>query len=56
MVRESSSLPVDVINTLIASAINIIVHLKRTHNGGRCIDNIVNINGYSEGEFVIEKV
>ena len=56
MVQQDSSLPVDVINTLIASAVNIIVHLKRLPNGGRCIDKIIEVRNYSEGEFQIENI
>ena len=56
MVRQDSSLPVPVINALIASAVQIIVHLKRLPDGGRCIDKIIRIHGFSEGEFQIEDI
>jgi pilus assembly protein CpaF len=56
MVRQSSSLPVDVINSIIANAIDVVVHLARTPENGRCVEEIIKVNGFLKGEFEIEKV
>ncbi len=56
MVQQASSLPVHVINALLASAVHIIVHLRRLPDGGRCVDKIIKINRFSEGEFHIEDI
>ncbi len=56
MVQKESSLPVNVINTLIASAVNIIVHLVRLPDGGRCIEKIIEIKNHNKEEFEIEEV
>lgn len=56
MIQQNSSLPVDLISTLIASAVNIVVHLKRLPGGARCIENIIEVKSFMEGEFQIEVV
>jgi len=56
MVQQDSPLPVHVINTLLASSVNIIVHLKRLPDGGRCVDSIIEVKDFMEGEFKIEVV
>ncbi|MHB1484638.1 MAG: CpaF family protein [Saccharofermentanales bacterium] len=56
MIQQSSSLPVDLIKKIIASAVNIIVHLKRLPGGGRCIEDIIEIISFQEGEFKFETV
>lgn len=56
MVQQDSSLPVNVISELIASAVNIIVHLKRMPDGSRCVDNIIEIKSFEEGEFKFEVI
>ncbi|MHB8962436.1 MAG: CpaF family protein, partial [Saccharofermentanales bacterium] len=52
MVQESSGMPAGMICSLIASAIDLIVHLRRNPGGGRCIDKIIEIQGYEEGRFL----
>jgi pilus assembly protein CpaF len=56
MVQQASTLPVDVINTLIASAVHKVIHLKRVPGGGRSIDSIINVVGYQRGVFEVEKI
>lgn len=56
MVQQDSMLPVNVINSLLASAVHLIVHLKRLPNKGRCVDKIIEIKGFSEGVFQIEEI
>ncbi len=56
MVRQASALPVDVINSLIANAIDIVVHLSRAENGKRKVDSIITVNGFKGGVFEIEKI
>ena len=56
MVQQASSLPVNVINSLLAGAVHIVVHLKRLPDKGRCVDKIIEIKGYSEGMFQVEEI
>jgi pilus assembly protein CpaF len=51
MVQESSNLPIGVIGALIASAIDLVVHLQRTSSGSRRIARIIEVQGYSDGDF-----
>ncbi|MDD2392815.1 MAG: ATPase, T2SS/T4P/T4SS family [Eubacteriales bacterium] len=54
MVRSSSGHPAELVNIQIASAIDTVVHLERGENKLRHIAEIINISGYTKGEFEIE--
>lgn len=56
MVRQESQLPVSVINALLASTVHVIVHLKRLPEGGRRVEQIIEIKGFSGGEFKFENI
>lgn len=55
MVRSADDLPADIVNTQIASAIDIIVHLSRSVSGTRYIHEIITVNGYKDGRYILEK-
>lgn len=56
MIQQDSILPVNVINALIASAVNIVVHLKRMPGGKRKVDKIIEILSFKEGDFVTNEI
>lgn len=56
MVQESSVIPAGIICSLISNAIDLIVHLRRTPDGGRCIEKVIEVHGYSEGQFLFTEV
>ena len=54
MILMSSALPWEAIRRLVASAIDIIIHLIRLPNGQRKVEEIISIEGYETGQFVLK--
>lgn len=54
MILMSSSLPWDAVRRLVASALDINVHLTRLPNGKRIVQEISKIIGYENQQFQIE--
>ncbi len=51
MVQETSGLPSGVICSMIASALDLVVHLGRAPGGGRRIEKIIEVHGYADDGF-----
>lgn len=56
MVKMASDMPLSAIKSMIASAIEIIIHLGRDEDGTRRVLEISEITGIKNEEFVIEKI
>lgn len=54
MILMSSALPWEAIRRLVASTIDIIVHLIRLPNGQRNVEEIVNVTGYDSGKYLLK--
>ena len=54
MILMSSALPWEAIRRLVASTIDIIVHLIRLPNGQRNVEEIVNVVGYDSGKYLLK--
>ena len=54
MILMSSALPWEAIRRLVASAIDIIIHLIRLPNGQRKVEEIICIESYESGQFVLK--
>lgn len=52
MILMSSSLPWEAIRRLVASALDINIHLMRLPNGARVVQEIIEIKGYADQQFV----
>lgn len=42
------------IHPLIGEAVDVLVHIARTPSGGRCIQEIIEVSGYRDGQYVLQ--
>ena len=42
------------IQPLIGEAVDVLVHIARTPSGGRCIQEIIEVSGYRDGQYILQ--